>query len=90
MRLLAAGLLRPAACWRCGTDDNALNGIKELRRRDINASLRYAPTVLAALSAEDATRPSRAEPVRGRDAVRSMLTTRSGTFVRFAVPKAKN
>jgi len=55
-------------------NDDALEGIEALRRRDIEASLRYDPAALAALSTEDVVMlPPGAAPVRGRDAVRAGL-----------------
>lgn len=55
-------------------DDDAIAGIEALRRRDVEASLRYDPAALAALSTEDVVMLAPgAAPVRGRDAVRAGL-----------------
>ena len=63
-----------------GMDDDALEGIEELRRKDIEASLRYDPAALAALSTEDVVMlPPGAAPVRGRDAVRAGLEQSKAT-----------
>ncbi len=60
--------------------DDAIAGIEELRRKDIEASLRYDAAALAALSTEDVVMlAAGAPPVRGRDAVRAGLERSKST-----------
>lgn len=55
-------------------DEDAIAGIEALRRKDIEASVRYDPAALAALCTEGVVMLAPGgEPVRGRDAVRSGL-----------------
>lgn len=55
-------------------NDDAIRAIEELRRKDIDASVRYDATALAELCTEDVVMlPPGGRPVRGRAAVRTGL-----------------